>query len=79
MPFPIIPLIAILAIFTGSGVAASGLYALRWYRRLSKEKQAEADAEANRLAEQWYGLPLDQLDADQARAIVDDVHPRFKS
>ena len=54
MPFPIIPVLALLGI-------AGGVTTLAWYSNQSRENQSKAD----RIALQWFGKKFKQLSESQ--------------
>ncbi len=58
MPFPIIPVLALLGI-------VGGISALAWYSNQSKEDQEKAD----KIALQWFGRKFKQLTEHQQEQI----------
>lgn len=68
--FPIIPLLALLAI--GGGVAT-----LAWYSGLSREQQIAADKRMNQLALQWFSKRLNQLNEQQRAKVERQVEKEF--
>lgn len=62
MPFPIIPVLALLGI-------VGGVSTLAWYSNQSREDQKKAD----RLALQWFGRKFQQLTAQQQEKIRERI------
>jgi hypothetical protein len=60
--FPLIPILAILAI-------VGGVTALAWYSGLSREEQKKADT----LAMKWFGKQFQQLAEHQQKKIRDQM------
>ncbi len=61
--FPIIPLLALLAIFGGGAT-------LVWYDRLSKEEQERADRIACDYAKQVFNKSMEDLSKEQAKHVA---------
>jgi hypothetical protein len=61
--FPLIPLLALIAIFGGGAT-------LLWYEQLSKEQKQAADRLAAHYAKQVYSKAIDELTKDQANHVA---------
>jgi hypothetical protein len=68
--FPIIRLLAIIAVVGGSGT-------LIWYQKLSKEEQQAADRIAMNYARQLYGKAVNELTKDQASYVASLTKQHF--
>jgi hypothetical protein len=66
MVFPIIPILAIVAMLGSGGT-------LVWYKRLSSEDREKADMKANEYAKNVYNKALDELSKPEARQINKQV------
>jgi hypothetical protein len=69
---PLIPLL-----FTLCGL--SGIAGLFWYYTMSDQDRRRADAMAEQLAGELYGMAVDQLNREQARIVHARVRQHFNN
>lgn len=68
--FPIIPVLAILAII-------GGVSTLSWYSSLSREQQIAADRRMNQIALQWFRRKYSELSESQKAQVSKQVEQEF--
>lgn len=66
MAFPLVPILAVIAIAGGASTAI-------WYYRLSEEDREKADERAIELAKELFNKTIEELTKKEAKQIRDQV------
>jgi hypothetical protein len=70
--FPLIPLLALLAVFGGGGT-------LVWYHQLSQSEQEEADRIACGYAKRFFNKTMEELSREQADRVAQLTKQHFSN